>query len=330
MNEPGSSQSGGARGEERDAGVLPRLPRRDPRGHKGTFGTVLVLGGCAERRTRMIGAPALAVMGALRAGAGLARVVAPEPVLNHIIMICPAATGIGIPVDSEGGIVAHEAARILDEQLATMPQALAVGPGLGTGQGPRAAVLRTVQQEETPVILDADGLNCIAAIPELWRDFRAAAILTPHPGEYRRLAQALQIESTAADPVRPESRPAAAELLAQRLGCVVVLKGAGTVVSDGQRTWVCSAADSVLAAGGSGDVLAGLIAGLVAQFVALPMPRQVQRPATRPLDLFDAARLGVQAHTQAAAIWMRRHRAGAGMMPVELADCLPEALDGMM
>ncbi|MCX5640251.1 MAG: hydroxyethylthiazole kinase [Planctomycetota bacterium] len=90
-------------------------------------------------------------------------------------------------------------------------------------------------------------------------------ILTPHPGEFARLAQALQLNE---DPIKSAARPAAAERLAQRLGCIVVLKGHGTVVSDGTRTWVCTHGNDALAIGGSGGVLSGVIGGLVAQYGA--------------------------------------------------------------
>lgn len=309
-----------------DSLPLPPLPRRDPRGHKGTFGAVMVVGGCAEHAHRMIGAPALAGLGALRGGAGLVRFASPEPILNNIISLCPAGTGTAIPVDSQGQIVPHEAAAVLDSEI-TRAQAVVLGPGLGTSEGARSASLRCVQQEEVPVIVDADGLNCLAGIPELWRDFRAAAVLTPHPGEYRRLAEALNIS---ADPVRNEMRPAAAELLAQRLGCVIVLKGAGTVVTDGLRTWISDASDAVLATGGTGDVLSGLIAGLVAQFVGPPLPplmRQSSAASSKPLDLFDAARLGVHIHAKAGANWASRESAQSGMAPSELADSIPGVMN---
>src|SRR5262249_28551276 len=154
-------------------------------------------------------------------------------------------------------------------------------PGLGSGEGVKAASLRAVQREEIPVVVDADAINALADVPELVRDFRAAAVLTPHPGEYRRLAGSLGIRI---DPVKPETRSDAAASLAQRLGCVVVLKGHQTVVSDGQRTWVNDTGGPELATAGTGDVLSGVIAGLAAQFVAVthtPMPR----PPDRPLDL---------------------------------------------
>ena len=93
---------------------LPSLPPRDPAGHKGTFGTVSVIGGCASD-PRMIGAPALAARGALRAGAGLARLVLPAPVLDAGLVVEPSATGRAMPTDASGRVVPHEAARVIDE-----------------------------------------------------------------------------------------------------------------------------------------------------------------------------------------------------------------------
>lgn len=297
-----------------DTPPLPPLPPRDPKGHKGTFGTVVVVGGCSGVGRRMIGAPALAALGALRAGAGLARVVAPAPVLDETLVICPSATGVPLPVDGDGELIPHEVSRVLDEQLHGCA-CLVVGPGLGPGAGTRTAALRAVQQEDAPVVVDADGLNALAEIPELWRDFHAAAVLTPHPGEYRRLAGSLKIDL---DLVDPASRPAAAEALAQRLGCIVVLKGSGTVVSDGQRVWTNDTGGPELATGGTGDVLSGVIAGIAAQFV----PRG-------KLSLFDAARLAVRAHGLAGERWARTHAATGGMLAAELAGELPAVLGGM-
>lgn len=297
----------------RDDSPLPQLPPRDPQGHKGTFGTVLIVGGCAGPATRMIGAPALAARAALRAGAGLARLALPRPLLAAALVMCPSATGVVIPVDRRGRLVAHEAARVLDEQL---PQCacVVVGPGLGTGEAARAVALRMVQQQSVPVVVDADAINELANVPQLHRDLRAAAIVTPHPGEYRRLARALNMRDLPAD---ESGRAQACEALAQRLGCLVVLKGAGTVVSDGQRTWVNRSGTAVLATGGTGDVLAGLIAGLVAQCARVP-----QAP-----DLYDLTRLAVYAHGMAGEQWSREHRASAGLLAHELADLLPHVLE---
>lgn len=309
----------------RDDSPLPRLPVRDPKGHKGTFGTVLVVGGRAGPDARMIGAPALVATGALRAGAGLARIAAPDSILSAAIVACPSATGVPIPTDARGQILAYEAARILDEQIGGC-QCLVVGPGLGGGEGPRGIAIRAIQQDQAPVVVDADALTALSEIPELHRDFRAGAILTPHPGEFRRLAGSLKI---AHDPVDPGSRPKAAEDLAQRLGCVVVLKGAGTVVSDGQRTWLCTAGSPVLATGGTGDVLSGVIAGIVAQHAAAGLPARVPRPKARPLDLYDAARIAVRAHALAGERWSERHRASAGLLASELGEFLPSIIEEM-
>lgn len=308
-----------------DRSPLPVLPMRDPRGHKGTFGTVAVVGGCAHDDRRMIGAVALAATAALRAGAGLVRLVMPAPVLDAAITICPAATGVPIPVDGGGRIEPHRVAEVIDGQLGAC-DALVVGPGMGTGDGARTAALRAVQQEEVPVIVDADAINNLADVPELSRDFRAAAVLTPHPGEYRRLASSLRLHD---DPVEPSTRPEAAASLARRLGCIVALKGAGTVVSDGQRTWLNDTGGPVLATAGTGDVLAGLIAGLAAQFVPAPsLPSQL-RPAGRSLDLYDVARIAVFAHGRAGELWARAHDAGAGMLAPELAETIPAALESL-
>jgi ADP-dependent NAD(P)H-hydrate dehydratase len=297
---------------------LPRLPARDPKGHKGTFGTVVVVGGCAAGGRRMVGAPALSALAALRSGCGLAKVVVPSPIVNAVLTITPSATGIPVAVDAAGEMIASEAAVVMDEQFVAA-QAIVVGPGLGAGESVRAIALRCVQQEECPVIVDADAINALADIPELWRDFKAAAVLTPHPGEYRRLAGSLKIEL---DPADAAVRPRAAEALAQRLGCIVALKGAGTVVSDGQRTWINTSGGPELATAGTGDVLSGIIAGLAAQFVSLGSGRSSERP----LDLFDATRIAVHAHGRAGERWSKERKAQAGLIASELTDVLPEVL----
>jgi len=315
--------------------ALPLLPPRDPSGHKGVFGTVAVVGGSASGGRRMVGAPALAALGALRGGAGLVRLVTPRPVLNAALVIAPSATGVSLPVDGGGAIIAHEGAGVLDGVLADA-DCLVIGPGLGMDDGARALALRAVQQETTPVVVDADAISALSRVPELWRDFRAPAVLTPHPGEFRRMAEPLRIS---ADPTTPDGRLGGAERMAQRLGCIVVLKGAGTVVSDGHRSWVCERGHACLATAGTGDVLAGLIGAIVAQFVPRPDPTVSALPESlrarvppdprRPLSLSDAACLGVQAHAIAGERWADSRRSEAGLLAAELADLLPEALSSL-
>lgn len=296
-----------------DAGDLVKLPPRAPSGHKGTFGTVVVLGGCATGPAGgpvMIGAPGLAARAALRSGAGLAKLIVPSPIAIAAVTLCPSATAIGLPVDGSGAIVPYEAARVFDEALESAA-CVVIGPGMGGGAEVQPIALRAASQAERPVVIDADALNALAAIPELTKDFRAAAVLTPHPGEFRTLAASLGLREDAVDPAK---RPRAAEALAQRLGAVVVLKGHRTVVSNGHQTWVNESGGPELATGGTGDVLAGLIGGLIAQ-------------AGAAMSLFDVARLAVHVHGLAGERWRTRRGASAGLLASELADGLPEALE---
>lgn len=308
----------------------PLLPARRKDAHKGTTGTVTVLGGSCDGSSRMIGAPALTCLGALRAGCGLARVLAPSSITSSIITICPSATATALRVDDDGSLLASEAAQVLDQAL-IQTTCLVVGPGLGLSPAAAALTLRCVQQEQCPVVIDADAITLLARIPELFRDFRARAIITPHPGEFRRLADSLKINT---DPVNPATRSIAAEQLAQRLGCIVVLKGQNTVVTDGLITYVCSAGHPCMATAGTGDVLAGVIAGLIAQhppetfnpLIAMAAAKAGQKLQSG-LTLRELACIGVLAHAQAGEAWAAKRQASAGMLAHELADEVPSVIE---
>lgn len=303
---------------------LPPLPARPADGHKGTFGTVCVLGGQAAGPQVMIGGPAFAASAALRAGAGLAVLALPEPILAEALTVAPSATGLALPVDRAGALAPSKVAALLDERISGY-DCIAIGPGLGADVPQQQIVTRLLGQEEVPLVVDADALNALAAVREFQRDLSASAVLTPHPGEYRRLAAALGID---ADPTDPGSRPAAAERLAQRLGAVVVLKGHQTIVSDGAHTWINSTGNVALATAGTGDILTGVIAGLVAQFFKRNLgsgDRQVTAAAQGGVSLYDCARLGVSVHGTAADLWSR-DRGDAGLLAADLLDRLPEAL----
>ncbi|MEQ8850796.1 MAG: NAD(P)H-hydrate dehydratase [Phycisphaerales bacterium] len=305
--------------------AAPSLPPRPDGGHKGVFGTVAVIGGAATHTTedaagvRMPGAPALTALAALRAGAGLARIVAPEPILNACLLIAPGATGVPLAVDDVGAPIPHLAAAAFDE-VCDAADCLAVGPGLGRSAGAQTLVLRALASE-TPVILDADGLNNLAAIPDAARDIHAPAILTPHPGEYRRLADAFGVD------VPPDDHDAAGAL-ARRLGAIVVLKSSRTVVSDGLDDWTFDNPNPALGTAGSGDVLTGVIAALVARL----FPRGPRIPGFDPpgaFSLYNCARLGVRLHAEAGRLWAADHPARGGMLATDLVDRLPDAADNL-
>jgi NAD(P)H-hydrate epimerase len=308
---------------------LPPLPSRPADGHKGVFGTVGVIGGRADDQAHMLGGPCFSAIAALRTGCGLARLALPAPILDAGLALAPGATGVPIPTGADGEILGSGASEVVD-RLAGECSCLAIGPGLGGGAGAQVASLRAVWQTECPVVVDADALNCLSMTPELQRDFHAQAILTPHPGEFRRLADLLGIGESATE---VGQRDRAAAHLAQRLGCIVVFKGAPAIVSDGQRTWRNDdepdlAQNAVLATAGTGDVLTGCIASIVAQCYRRPLSagsRTVTSERRGGLSLFDCARLGVRAHALAAREWTQRRRASGGMLATELADLLPEA-----
>jgi hydroxyethylthiazole kinase-like uncharacterized protein yjeF len=296
--------------------TIPKLPARPTTAHKGDFGRVGVVGGSSgsmPARARMIGAPALCARGAIRAGCGLVRIAAPEPILNQVLAMSPFATGFSIAVGADADLIAHEGAPVLD-QLILENDALVIGPGLGSGEGVSKLVLRAMAQEDIPVIADADALNALANTSDFATDIRAHAILTPHPGEAKRLCDALAInaEPAGTDAQRVET----CSQLAQRLGCIVVLKGARTVVSDGQQYWICPHGHPCMASGGTGDVLAGIIGSLVAQ------SNQKNTP-----DLFRCAMLGVQIHAVAGEQWAKCSEASGGLIATELADMIPAVLE---
>ncbi len=302
-------------------GSLPSLPPRPLDGHKGTFGTVCVIGGQANAPHVMIGGPAFTATAALRAGAGLAVLAVPAPLVAAAITIAPSATGLALPTDPDGNLLPSDVAALLDTHLPKY-DCLAIGPGLGDGPAQQQIVTRLVGREQPAIVIDADALNALARVAEFHRDFRVPAVLTPHPGEYARLAQALGIDHDPTGPTSPsptsphDTRSRAAEALAQRIGCVVVLKGAGTVVSDGLNTWTNTTGNPALATAGTGDVLAGVIAGLIGEFAS---------GRGGPLSLYDCARLGVYAHGLAADRWRDAH-ADTSLLAEDLLRQLPDAV----
>jgi NAD(P)H-hydrate epimerase len=230
--------------------VAARLPARSGAGHKGTYGTVLVLAGALG----FSGAAALCAEGALRAGAGLCRVACPDAVAGVVAGFFREATVRPLPSSSDGG-VAPEASDRLPSLLEGV-DAVVAGPGLGRGPGVRPLVARLLAAFAGPVVLDADACN--AADLELLRTAAGGLVITPHPGEAARLL------GSTSKAVQGE-RAAAARRLAADGRCVAVLKGAGTLVAGPSGPIACNpTGNDGMGTGGSGDVLAGFIGGLLA------------------------------------------------------------------
>ncbi len=256
---------------------LPKLEKRPVDSHKGTFGKVLIVGGSVG----FSGAPALAGLAALRSGAGLVRAAVPACIQPVVAGINPCYTTIALPEDANGQM-ASEAAVDLNGVLADN-DVVAFGPGAGTGAGVRDVLLSMLAVEGLKLVVDADGLNVLSQCGGAggWLDRKKAEIvLTPHPGEMKRLWQSVFREPM------PENRQECAAQLAQKTKCTVVLKGAGTVVTDGKQVYVNTSGNPGMATAGSGDVLTGVVTALAGQ----------------GLSLFDAAVLGVYVHGLAGNI----------------------------
>lgn len=230
---------------------LPEMPARAPDSHKGTYGSVLVVAGSR----RYPGAAVLAALGAGRAGAGLVRLALPAGIVPAVVPAVPFATVRPCAETADGGLARDALADILDEAGACT--SAVVGPGLGRSEGTGRLLADLLPALALPLVLDADGLNLLAGLgPDALRSRPAPTVLTPHPGEFARLVRG--------PTPRGSSRVPAAAALARATGAVVVLKGQGTVVTDGRRARVEPAGNPGMATGGTGDVLAGALGALLA------------------------------------------------------------------
>jgi len=233
--------------------MIPGLPARPRAGHKGTFGTVLVVGGSRG----MAGAAALCGRAVLRGGAGLCRVGCPASIQPQVAQMVPCATTL--PLGEGTGRLGPSALEPLVEE-ARRADCMALGPGLGQGPDQGALVRALIGRVALPLVVDADGLNVLAGAEE-GLGAGGAPVLTPHPGEAARL-----LGTTPA--MIQADREGAALRLARWCGGVCLLKGAGTVVTDGASLYVNATGDPGMATGGCGDVLTGLVAALLAQGMA--------------------------------------------------------------
>lgn len=244
---------------------LPRLPQRPADAHKGDFGRVLLIGGSQG----MSGAITLAALAALRGGSGLVTVAVPAGIQQVVARQEPSYMTAGLPQDGEGQFASGALAAI-DDQLSTY-DAVGCGPGMGQSAAAGELARQLYNSLGAPLVMDADALNVLAG--EFSRLQPAGArILTPHPGEFRRLA-GRDFDDRAA------SEQAARQWAADHR-LVLVLKGQRTLITDGESSFNNQTGNPGMATGGCGDVLTGLIVALLGQGLA-------------PLA---AARLGVYLH----------------------------------
>ena len=236
--------------------VKEMLPKRPENAHKGMFGRLLIIAGSRN----MPGAAMLAVQAALRSGVGLCCIASEESVCRLVVGNAPESIMLPVPTDAKGMLCIQSVKPILD--YAKTCSAVLIGPGLGLTGEIKQMVGGLLRALNCPVILDADGLNAIADSIDILHEAKKPVVLTPHPAEMGRLMKCSVNEVQ-------KDRIASAKKLAERFpNTVVVLKGAGTVVATAEHAAINMTGNSGMSKGGSGDVLAGMIASLAAQQIA--------------------------------------------------------------
>lgn len=281
--------------------ILSLLPFRPPDGHKGTFGSILVIAGARG----FSGAAAMTSQAALKAGAGLVRLAAPRGIIDSLE--AKLLEIVKIPLEqTDEETIGSSAIRDIKSPLETST-VIVVGPGLTTHAETAKFLELLLVQTRVPCIVDADAINIIARNPKILKQIRAPLVMTPHPGELSRLIKMTPDQIN-------QNRIDIAIDCARKFNCVLVLKGAPTVIAhpDG-RTCVNTTGNSGLASAGSGDVLVGMISGFAAQ----------------QLSLFDAAVTGVFMHGLAADLAMKDTNEYA-LTAADLIEYIPETINFLL
>ncbi len=279
--------------------VSTMLPFRKPDGHKGDFGKLMVLAGS----TGMTGAAALAGESALRSGCGLCKVACPKTVQPVLATKMTEVMTYLLPDVAKKGALAlrglGEIRKLLDQH-----DAVAIGPGIGTHHETGELIRRLISTLDKPAVVDADGLNALSGHTDILKDKKAPLVLTPHPGEFRRLWDGEYPEEF-------HDRTEVARQFASTYGVILVLKGSPTIVADPNgRCFVNQSGNSGMATGGSGDVLTGIIGSFLAQGMAA----------------LDAAIAGVFIHGLAGDI-AANDLTERAMIASDMTDALPEVFE---
>ncbi len=273
------------------------LPERGTAAHKGTFGHTLIIGGSPG----MTGAPILAASGAIKVGSGLVTSAVPAGLSMVLEQKLSEAMTLSMPETVDRTFSTDAVTPLV--QAAEARSVTVIGPGLSSQPDSAEAVRTFTARCDTPLVIDADGLNAWAGRMDHFPKRHQPTVITPHPGEMSRL-------TGRPTPEVQHDRIAIATRFAHDHEVIVVLKGAHTVIADPfGKIWVNATGNAALASGGTGDVLAGMIGGLIAQ----------GRPAA------EAAALAVFLHGLAADIWAERH-GPVGLAAGDLAALVPQAI----
>ena len=278
-----------------------KIPRTTEPAHKYSAGSLLVVAG--SRRTT--GAPQMVVRGAERTGCGIVFLAAAQSSAPSIDLELTEALVHGMPEDEEGYVTSAALEQILE--LSERASALAVGPGMGTGEEGRRLVEGILREIEAPIIVDADAITNLAGTDVLAKR-SAPTVVTPHAGELGRLLGSGAKEVSV-------GRLRSARKAAEEHGSCVLLKGSDTLVVHGNRVAVNSTGDVALATAGTGDVLSGVIGAFL----------------SRGMDVYEAARAGAWMHGRAAELWLEETGWPAeSMIATDLLPHLPMAMSELL
>jgi len=231
-----------------------KLPQRKPDAHKGIFGHVLVIGGSIGKT----GAIRLSAKAALKAGAGLVTIAAPEVVINSLM--ASVVEEMTLPLKGSGtGIISIKALKQVLDFLEKKANVLAIGPGMGRDKEVIEFVINVIRNIYIPIVIDADGLYALKGKEEIIKEIKAPLILTPHPGEMGYLIDKTPKEIN-------KNRIEVARNFATQTGTYLILKGAPTVIAEPNGyCYINTTGNSAIATAGSGDVLTGIVAAMLAQ-----------------------------------------------------------------
>lgn len=294
------------------------LPKRPGDAHKGTCGKVFLIAGS----TGMTGAAALASLSCLKAGAGMAILGIPYS-LNDImeVKVTEVMTKPLPDVRKKGALALRGLGEIM--QALKWADCVALGPGLGQHFETVELVRRLVSRIELPVVIDADGLNAIAKDSTILDQTKAPLILTPHIGELSRLIS-VPIEEIAKDRIKYASESA------KKFNCVVVLKGAPTIIGEPEgQIYVNPTGNAGMATAGSGDVLTGVIVGLLAQIMMTKKSESGSVGQDIKKTMLESALAGVYIHGLCGDL-ARNEKGEMGMIAGDMMEKLPEALKNLV
>lgn len=283
--------------------VAELLPKRNANSNKGTFGKTLLI--CGSRN--MVGCCVLATLGALRSGVGIVKLAFPDCLYNSLTTRLTENLFIPLKTDEDGFISRNSISDILT--AAELCDTVAVGCGLGTGEGVKSLLQELVLNCDKPLIIDADGLNSLSHSLELLRERKGETLLTPHPAEMARLFKTNVVEIE-------KNREKAVTDFSRKYNVNILLKGHETLICNKNvdTIYINKTGNTGLSKGGSGDLLTGIIAGLSPQLKG---------------DLFTSAAVGAFIHGFTADL-LKEELTEYSMLPSDCATALPRAFSEIL